>query len=536
MKILIIINEPFCDMAVGRSTNLAYILSCAKLGHEVYIYDLANNFLPKEPKSLISTFYLTGNNLLCSCLLKNYQKLNEEIMLCVAQNNLQKLHKLKVKKVAEFLAPNIMSQSLPLKKVILSEIEFIIQRLEPMKAPFPPVGKANMDQILTQIQKLFPQFIFNCPLYLGDKEVPQEINRILQKQIATPTASFVLKGRGKNCAPSLQDEEMEHKACLALPDRLSVPKKNISKENISGENMPDGNVSGGNISGGNIKNLPKTLELMAKEYQKLYGKKTVKLVFKPKNSAQSLGVFAIEFAKNGLNLLAIKTKKITELRAAQIYKISNYLSGEELEKIIEILCYIQNLKNVRNARNLRGLKKISRAEIIQGAKNLYNQEILVQPFLEGVKSGDVRTNFLKDQNGNFYIAGHTFRKSLRIEKKNFTTGYSAGGATSQPILILKKTEIKNLLSKAVLILKILNGPLKTKYHHVIELGADFILVGDGKNIFLGEINHHCQALIPISEAMAGATDPKFLYGFGLGLTAKAITDTIALQIGQNKKR
>lgn len=446
-------------MALGRNTSLSYILSCAKLGHEVYIYNLLNS-LPENRADSIPVFPLTKNKTLCDALVKNYQDLNEEIMLCVAAGDLEKLHNLKVRKVSEFLQAKNELSSLK-----LTEVEFVIQRLEPMKAPFPPVGEKDVNDILSQLRNLFPKLVFNCPTNLSDKEIPLEINRILQNKIATPTAEF-----------RLEDAD-----------------------------------------------FTSALEAMTQEYHKLYGKDTAKLVFKPKNSAQSLGVFAVKFVENGLDFSSLKTKKVEELRASQTYEIKIGLNPKELKKIIEILCFIQNTKTNKT------LADISDAEILKTAKSLYHDEILVQPFLEGVKFGDIRTNFLKNGQGNFYTAGHTFRKSLHHEDKNFTTAYSTGGATSQPVTILSKEELENLLTKTAAILEILNGALKEKYRDVIELGADFILVGDGRNIFLGEINHHCQGLLPISEAMAKAVDEDEDYGFGLGMTMRAVKDGIVMQ-------
>jgi ribosomal protein L22 len=458
MKTLIIINEPLANMALGRNSTLAYILSCVALKHEVFIYNLPNS-LPQNRHDLIAAFHLTANKKLAEILVKTYQKTNQQIMRAVRENNLPKLSKLPLHKLDEFLPKKIALKSLPIK-----EFELVIQRLEPMKSPFPPVGKKNIDEFLQQLKKLFPHLIFNCPIGLSDKEIPQEINQILSKKIATPTAEFKL---GENALESIKS--------------------------------------------------------MTQEYQKIYGKQKTKLVFKPKNSAQSLGVFAVEFVKNGTDFLTLKNQKIAQLKSAQIYQIKSGLDEKELKKIIEILCFIQNAKIDED------LQKLTQAQILKKAKKLFNDQILVQPFLEGVKFGDVRVNFLKDKKGNFYAAGTTFRKSLREEEKKFTTAYSNGGAASQPVELLQKSEIKNLHQKTSQILKILNGELRQKYQNSTELGADFILVGDGKNIFLGEINHHCQGLIPLSEAMAKAVDENAFYEGGLGLTRKAIEDLGLLQ-------
>ena len=458
MKVLVIINEPLSNMALGRNSTLSYILSCVASGDEVFIYNL-KNFLHKNKDELIATFHLNADKKLAKTLVENYQKFNHRIMFAVRENNLNKLSRLLVQKIGKFLPQNI-----GLKFLAIKEFELVIQRFEPMKEPFPPIGKKNVDEFLLQLKNLFPNLIFNCPIGLNDKEIPQEINQILGKKIATPTAEFKL-----------------------------------------GEDVS------------------KSINLMSKEYQKLYQTKKIKLVFKPKNSAQSLGVFAIEFVKNGEDFLKLKSQKTSELKLAQNYKIKNDLSEKELNKIIKILCFVQNSKGDED------LQKLTLSQISKKAKKLFNDQILVQPFLEGVKVGDIRVNFLKDKKGNFYVAGKTFRKSLRATKKNFTTSYTNGSSAPQPIELLQKNEIKNLHQKTVQILKVLNGKLRQKYQNSTELGADFILVGDGKNIFLGEINHHCQGLLPLSEAMAKSLNENSLYEGGLGLTKKAIEDLKAFQ-------
>lgn len=443
-------------MALGRSTNLAYILAGANFGAEIYIYNL-KNLLPTSRNAEIPVINLTENTDLCANLIENYQKLNEEIMLCVSGDNLEKLQNLEIKKVSDFLP-----EAPILSKIDLSEIDFVIQRSEPMKFPFPPAGKKNINQFLSQIKGFFPNFTFNCPINLNDKEIPQEVDRILGKNISTPTAEFNFKDN----------------------------------------------------------NLAAALVKISQEYQKIYQNKAVKLVIKPKDSAQSLGVFSIEFNDNGFDLEGLNSQETSELYAIQSYKIKNDLSPKELEKIIKTLCHAQGVKNCQN------IKDLTKNQLI---KNLYGDIILLQPFIEGVALGDIRVNLLKNEKGNFYIAGQTFRQSTHRKDQKFTTSYSSGGATSQPISIITKDEQKNLLLGINSVLEVLNRNLKQKYHDSLELGADFMLVGNGKDVLLGEINHHCQALIPISEAMAKAVDKDAFYESGLGLVTKAIKDWMALQ-------
>ncbi len=446
MKSLIIINEPFANMALGTNTTLSYILGCVDLGHEVYVFNLKNQM----PKKVAKVFKLTASQKLCEELLKSYKSANQKIYSCVQEGDLAKLLKLKVKKVSESLP-----EKLALTSLKLSDVDFIIQRLEPMKTPFPPVGKKNIDDVLMDLKNLFPHKIFNCPIGLKDKDLPEEINKILKTEIATPTAEFEIAGCG----------------------------------------------------------FDEAIDLISLEYKNLYNAKEAKLVFKPNNSAQSLGVFSVEFSEEGFDLKKISQQKISDLRSAQRHKIKNNLSKKELKKIIEILCYAQNSQANKVVKNL------SLAQIIKTAKALYNDKVLVQPFLEGVKMGDIRVNILKNSCGDFYVAGQAFRKSLREKDDNFTTAFSTGGAVPQPVEILTDSEKKNLSAKNEAILKVLNGKLRKKYRDVIELGADFILVGDRENIFLGEVNHHCPGLLPLSEAMVKSES----YEKGLGLAKKLLT-------------
>ena len=460
MKSLIIINEPLKDMALGRNTTLAYIVSCLALGHEVFIYNLTTE-LPKSSSETIKVTSLNDKKLNHS-LIDNYAKINQQIMLAVESGVLETLNTLKISTFSKFFP-----QEIALENIELSDIDFVIQRLEPMKAPFPPIGTRDVNDILTELKHLFPKCVFNCPINLGDKDTPLEINDLLKKKIATPTAEF-----------KLGDQK-----------------------------------------------LTKVLNEMVEQYQVIYGGDNAKIVLKPKNSAQSLGVFAVNFTKNGLDLAKIKQKSVKELQEIQNYQIKDDLDVTDLETIIEILCYIQNAPQDRDEH----IKDIDPKTLFAIAKKLYKDEILVQPFLEGVKLGDIRSNLLKNSAGNFYLAGSTFRKSMRQETDNFTTTYSSGGATSQPISILHQNEVRNLDARITDILYILNNELKEKYRNTIELGLDFLLVGDDRNIFLGEINHHCQALIPISEAMARAVDKSGFYEGGLGLIKQAIKHSISMQ-------
>jgi glutathione synthase/RimK-type ligase-like ATP-grasp enzyme len=172
---------------------------------------------------------------------------------------------------------------------------------------------------------------------------------------------------------------------------------------------------------------------------------------------------------------------------------------------VEVLCAVQ-------AARAKGLGHFLVKDLSpEIAKELYNEEVLLQPFLEGVRLGDVRVCILKNQNGDFYIAGNVFRKSVKSTDNNFTTAYSTGSSCPHPISFLSAQEQEDLKQKSAKILTILNGKLRQKYRDVTELGADFILVGNDKELLLSEINHLCPGLLPIAEAIE-----RRVYDGGLG--------------------
>ena len=477
IKTLVIINEPFEEMVVGKNTTLSYILGCSELDFEIYIYNLpkTGDSFPSSLNQEVTLLCLSAKH--GEILARNYRKFNGQIKNLVDEKKYHELQNLTPPRVLDILGKDFLTE----KKLILSEINFILQRIEPMKAPFPPEGNKNVRQTLAQIKQIFPHHIFNCPIEkksdgsfveLEDKETPRIINQIINQDIATPTAEFRLHN----------------------PDFFQA------------------------------------ISLMKQKYSEIFAaKKTKKIVIKPKNSAQSLGVFALEFIGSGLDLKTVKSISVAKLAQGQIYKISDELDQEELRQIIEILCYVQRVKGSDNLLEKLGkrlIDEINPNQIVEGAAELYTAEILAQPFLEGIKDGDIRANFSKDAAGNFYLAGCTFRNSAREESvDDFTTCYTSGGAVSKPIFVLSPQYKSALLEKCAVILRVLNAELREKYQNSVELGADFILVGDEKSVMLGEINHHCPALLPISEAMAGKEN----YDGGLGYAKRAIRDGLKLQ-------
>ena len=374
MKTLVIINESLAEMFLGKNTTLAYILAAAD-SSDVYVWNFAENFCIKIDEKQ------------AEILTKKYTEINRQI-----RNFSPEVAAVKVKDLIE---ENFVDA------IEITSDDLIIQRLEPMKAPFPPVGEKNINDVLRDLRAQFPRHIFNCPIGFSDKELEKF------SDIATPTAEFKLSD----------------------------------------------------------KNYAQKIELMGEEYEKIYQnfspEKKRKVVIKPKDLAQSLGVFALDLAK---------------------------------EKDVKKAC-------------------------IEHGEELYREQILVQPFLEGVRQGDIRATIIKNEKSDFECAGYTFRKSLRAaESEDFTTGYIVGGSTPRPILDLTKNEREDLQKKCEKVLDVLNGELREKYRDVIELGADFILVGNGHQVFLGEINHNCPGLVPVSEAMS---DEKKYEG-GLGIAKRVI--------------
>lgn len=461
---LIIINEPLSKMFLGKNTTLAYIASCAELGHEIYIYNLPifGTILPQKNNGFLTAAHLQKADALL--LAKKFREENLKIRKLRQLGRYDEMANLKTAKVDEILPQDFANEV----KINFDDINFILQRVEPMKSPFPPEGKANLTSALKILKDVFAPHIFNCPLSpdfeeLQDKETPQEINRIYKIEIATPTAQFKLDD----------------------PDFLNA------------------------------------VDFACAKYRQLFKvKDSAKIVIKPKNSAQSLGVFAVEFNQRGFDLETLKSKRVSEISGVQIYKIQS----QNLTEILTLLCFAQRVKDDANYQQ-KFLGDISADEIFAKAHELYNQEILAQPFLEGIRNGDVRANILKDSQGNFYCAGYTFRSNSCEEiSDDFTTCYTAGKAVSKPIEFLSNAEQKSLTGQCEIVIKILNNDLRQKYKNVTEVGADFILVGDEKSVMLGEINHHCPALLPLSEAMENEN-----YDAGLGFAKKAILDWILLE-------
>ncbi len=510
MKILVIINEDFGKMVLGKNTTLAYTLAAVGLGHDVYVYKIAADGENFDVQKMIDVVHLNKGNALL--LVEKYKQENHKIVDMLSWLLQQGSRDVLVE---EFCAlENILLER---RNIFFSEINFVIQRLEPMKAPFPPVGKTLIGDFLLRLKNIFLQnFIFNFPVNAyADKEFPLVLSQGYD-DLATPTAT-------------------------SFYGDLELPQK---------------------------------LQKIAQKYSKIFSTTKQKIVFKPDDSAQALGVFAIEIKDEGLNLAQLKTKTIAELISTQLYEINAGKDLQDANEIVNILCFIQFCKTWQapskeilakptlvqvppaqqkevlpvSAQQILGAKKISEIspkEISDAINSLYGKNILMQPFLEGVRLGDIRINLAKMSDGNFKVVGAVFRKSISYDEKNFTTCLTTGASRAEAVVdYLSDAEEKNLTHKIQFILQQLNQDeyLKNKYREVVEIGCDFLIVGNGKDVYFGEANHYCQALIPFSESLEEAKKTNFYnhinglrvdYEGGLAIVSEIIKQQIALQNQNN---
>jgi hypothetical protein len=413
MKILVLINEDFFETRLGINTSLAYCLACVDLGHQVFVYQIPEN---GDLKKQIEVIFLDKNNA---------QNLVDEFKLQNAKISEKKL----VKDVFK-------SQK---TQINFNEIDFVIQRLEPMKAPFPPVGSVNINQFLGDFSsRIFTKNKkYNLPINCyGDKELPL----ILGNEIEVPTEiSF------------FDDEDL-------------------------------------------IKKITQNLQ----KYQKI--------VMKPDDSAQGYGVFALGLDKNGFDVKYFKENILEDFLSIQNYKIK-----EVNREIIEILLFLQQ-KKIKNEHFSQKIGDFDKKYLQKEAKKLYGDKILIQPFFEGVKTGDIRINLLKIDD-EFKVFGAIFRKSITNNQDEFKTSFITGSSSAKRIEeVLSQDEQDDLASKIAIILQKLNeSELRKKYQNCNELGLDFLLKGDEKQVFLGEANHYCQGLIPVSEALENEAKTESFY-------------------------
>jgi len=400
MKQLVIINnEPIENMAIGLNSTLFYALINIFQGKKVYFLDVSkwdNTFI-------INPSLLELQQDLALELLSKYKQENNLIRDKAKQ---QQKHILST--VSQYLnTKNLLKNITNQKEVekILKEAIFL-NRVEPMKAPFPPCGLENFQEFLTKLQQKFSNI--HCPVGLSDKECISNLS--------TPTASFKTKNLWQN-QQKIQNAFLQVTA----------------------------------------------------DFKKLYPQlRNIKIVVKPKDSAQSTGVFSIEFTEQKEEFIALNTQQY--LVSNNILKSSAKSQTDLLINLLQKQCFQSNN---------------SQQKII----DIYGAEILLQPFLAGITIGDFRTILFKDNQQNFYVAGTVFRQ--KISQNGFTTCATAG----QSIITNADKYLKNLQPFINKTLKYLQEN-NLKYKNVHFMGLDFIAkTADAKEFFLAEMNMHCPALI-----------------------------------------
>ncbi len=398
-KLVIINNEPIENMAIGLNSTLFYALINIFHGKKVYFLDVSkwdNTFI-------INPSLLELQQDLALELLSKYKQENNLIRDKAKQ---QQKHILSI--VSQYLnTKNLLKNITNQKEIeqIVKEASFL-NRLEPMKAPFPPCGLENFQEFLTKLQQNFSNI--HCPVDLSDKEYVNNLS--------TPTASFKTKNLWQN------QQKIQNAFLQVITD-----------------------------------------------FKKLYPQlPNIKIVIKPKDSAQSTGVFSIEFIEQKEEFVALNSQQ---------YLVSNNILKSSAKSQTDLLI---NLLQKQCFQNNNSQQKII---------DIYGAEILLQPFLAGITIGDFRTILFKDNQQKFYVAGTVFRK--KISQNSFTTCTTAG----QSIITTADKYLKNLQPFINKTLKYLQEN-NLKYKNVHFMGLDFIAkTADAKEFFLGEMNMHCPALI-----------------------------------------
>lgn len=449
---------------MGTNTTLSYILAAVDLDHDVYVYKIDEK---GELKKNAIAIFLNKNN--AQKLIDKYREENEKI------SNFASDFK-KDATSAALKGLEVVYPALPVKFFVgdfiknfekrefsFDEIDFVIQRLEPMKSPFPPFGEIDINNFLRNFStKIFTKNTnYNLPINcFGDKELPLILK---DKNASVPTKTSFLDD-------------------IEIVDKI----RNIAQKKAD--------------SCGIFNFFKKFLWSVCARCNVL---SNTKIILKPDSSAQGYGVFALEFRTvQGLNLQQILQEKMANLTTLQTVKINDKINDEELKKILKILFFVQYFK-IKKIISDKIIADFTNDEINTGAAFLYGQKILIQPFIEGVKIGDIRIILAKMRDGNFAIMGAVFRKSVVKNKENFLTGIMSGD--SIPLLIedfLTADEQRDLIKKTNYVVNQLNTKFRKKYENCHELGLDFLLFGDKKRVFLGEANHYCQGLIPFYEAIA----------------------------------
>ncbi len=158
-KIAILINEDFLEMRLGINTSLAYIASSIDLGYQLFIINIDNqNPFQKKLQALSIDQGDQG------IIVADFKRQNDLYFSDVEA---------KVRTVAD------LNLHLSSQKVEMSEFDLVLQRLDPVNRPFPPLGEQDIDQFLLDFFDFhrFENKNFNLPVNcFKDKEFAQNID------------------------------------------------------------------------------------------------------------------------------------------------------------------------------------------------------------------------------------------------------------------------------------------------------------------------------------------------------------------------
>ena len=295
MKTAILLNEDFLEMRLGLNSTLAYILGAVDLGNDVYLVDVRD-----EGKITL----LKKEN--CQNLINSYKKENQNLLN----------PEVSAEKFVKDIEFNLQKVDFD-----INDCDFLVQRLDPTHAPFPPKGKADYHEFLRDYfaDKNIKNQNFNYPIdcYL-DKELPVKMNL-----------------------------DIEVKSWISFVEDDLLIENILKAKDFSGNN---------------------------------------KVVLKPDNSGQSMGVFAIEFVKNGDNLADFSQYGAENLKNMQIYHISKSCDLNELHKIILFLLFCQSSKFSKkyqgkkyqdlDEKEIKNLK--SRIDKVSGYKGMVGKNSKIQ--------------------------------------------------------------------------------------------------------------------------------------------------------------
>src|SRR3989338_5080923 len=78
VKILVLVNEDFESMLLGKNTTLAYILAAVDLGYDVFVYKISVDGESLDSRTIIKSLQLNKDN--AAQLVKKYKEENQKIV------------------------------------------------------------------------------------------------------------------------------------------------------------------------------------------------------------------------------------------------------------------------------------------------------------------------------------------------------------------------------------------------------------------------------------------------------------------------